>query len=319
MPFKASAPGSLMLLGEYGVLYGKHALVCAVDKRITVTLTPREDESITLTRHAASAAESDVVTRYTTTLPQLTIEKPFQFVLGALKHTQTRLKHGCDIEIHSEFSDQVGLGSSAAVTVATLAVLYTWLGIKTTPIDLVRQGRNIVRAIQGVGSGADIAASVFGGMVGYQAQPLTAEKLPQTHALTAVYAGYKTPTVDAIKHVQQLFSAHPALLRSITNGIGQCAMDGMQYARKAEWSRLGEVMNIQQGFMESLGVSNPKLRDIVESIRGIPGMLGAKISGAGLGDCVVGLGEGGSSDMTVSEMRYIPLAMTSQGVSCEKI
>ncbi len=38
MRLKASAPGSLMLLGEYGVLYGKHALVCAIDKRIVISI-----------------------------------------------------------------------------------------------------------------------------------------------------------------------------------------------------------------------------------------------------------------------------------------
>ena len=46
MPFKASAPGSLMLLGEHAVLHGKPALVGALDKRITVTLTPMRHDRI---------------------------------------------------------------------------------------------------------------------------------------------------------------------------------------------------------------------------------------------------------------------------------
>ena len=105
MQLKAHAPGSLMLLGEYGVLYGKHALVCAVDKRISVVLTPRADEKIIL--------RSSLQGEYVTSLTNLEIEKPFQFVLGALKQYQSRLKRGCEIEITSEFSDKIGLGSSA--------------------------------------------------------------------------------------------------------------------------------------------------------------------------------------------------------------
>jgi mevalonate kinase len=311
MLYKASAPGSLMLLGEYAVLYGKHALVCAVDKRITVTLTPRSDSRVEI----QSLILGSTPTHYVTELSQLTIEKPFHFVMGALKHYQSRLKYGCNIDIVSEFSDQVGLGSSAAVTVATLATIVTWLGIKTSPLDLIRQSRHVVRAIQGVGSGADLAASVYGGIVGYQAQPLAAEKFAAIHPLTVLYAGFKTPTVEAIKRVQQYFSDHPNLLRSITNSIGQCAAEGMQFVRKEEWHKLGEVMNIQQGLMESLGVSTGLMHEMVSVLRQHPDMLGAKISGAGLGDCVIGLGKMSGEH----SMQHIQLSMTLQGVHCEKI
>lgn len=46
LSYKASAPGSLMLLGEYAVMHDYPALVCAIDKRITVTLVPSDDEVI---------------------------------------------------------------------------------------------------------------------------------------------------------------------------------------------------------------------------------------------------------------------------------
>jgi mevalonate kinase len=306
MSYKASAPGSLMLLGEYAVLYGKHALVCAIDKRITVTLTPREDKCIHI--------HSNLLGSYSTTISQLTLEKPFQFVLGALKQHQSKLKTGCDIHIDSDCSDKMGFGSSAAVTVATLAVLFTWLSVKTTPLDMVRQARHVIRAIQGLGSGADIAASVYGGIVGYRAQPITAERFSVIHPLTAIYAGFKTPTAEAVKHVQQQFAAHPAILQSIVNGIGQCAIDGMQCVRKNEWGKLGEIMSIQQGFMESLGVGMPVLRELIDTLGKQTGVFGAKISGSGLGDCVVGLGKSDGVDA-----KCIPLEMTLQGVHCEKI
>lgn len=307
MPYKASAPGSLMLLGEYAVLYGKQALVCAVDKRVNVLLSPRLDQRIEI-RSALGT--------YVTDVSDLRIERPFHFVLGAIKQCQSRLKTGFDLDIVSEFSDMIGLGSSAAVTTATLAALLTWLSVKITPLDLVRHGRQVIRAMQGAGSGADVAASVYGGMVGYQAQPLLAERFAVTHPLTAIYAGFKTPTVDAIKQVQKAFSTRPQLLRGITNNIGLCAQEGIQYVRKADWVKLGEIMSVQQGFMESLGVSMPILRNIMEGLRSQPDVLGVKISGAGLGDCVVALGQAKHVDPT---WQAIPIQMTLQGVYCEKI
>jgi mevalonate kinase len=312
MQLKTSAPGSLMLLGEYAVLYGKPALACAINKRIHVTLTPRDDKQIYI--------YSSLYGEYSTHLDELCIEKPFHFVLGALCHYQAKLKRGCHIDITSEFSDQVGFGSSAAITVATLAALIKWLDIKMTPLDLIRQGRRVIQLIQGVGSGTDIAASVYGGVVSYQAQPLVVEKHTVTYPLISLYAGYKTPTVEAIKIVRTRFLNYPELLRQLCNSIGQCTLDGVQSIRKEEWDKLGKVFNIQQGLMESLGVSNPQLRDMVETLCSQKNVRGAKISGAGLGDCVIGLGEIDDPGTIIkSHYQFIPVAMSLQGVRGEKI
>lgn len=306
MQLRATAPGSLMLLGEYGVLYGGHALVCALDKRIIVSLRPRLDDRIEI--------QSALLGSYVTTLTQLQVEKPFQFVLGVIKQQLPKLKHGCDIVIESEFSDQVGFGSSAAVTVATLAAFIKLFNVKMTPIELINQARKIVRSVQGTGSGADVAASVYGGIVGYRAQPLWAEKYSELHPLTACYAGYKTPTVEAIKFVEQRFASKTNLLRSIATCIDQCALEAITAVRKQDWQQLGLVMNVQQGMMDALGVCTPELHQLVHAMRQDAAVLGAKISGAGLGDCVVALG-----NVANSTQDYLPVAISLQGVTCEKI
>jgi mevalonate kinase len=315
MQLKASAPGSLMLLGEYAVLYGKHALACAIDKRIYVTITPNMSNRITI--------HSSLYETYETELSQLKIEKPFNFVLGVLQYYQAKLKSGCDIHIVSDFSDKVGLGSSAAVTVATIAALLAWLNIKISPHDLVRHGRNIIRQIQGVGSGTDIAASVYGGMIGYQTQPLLVEKFSIIHPLVVLYSGFKTPTVEAIKKVQTDFSSHSQLFNYLIQSIGQCAFEGIQHVRKSSWYELGKIMNVQQGLMAALGVNTLLIQHMVENLRQQSTILGAKISGSGLGDCVVGLGELPSQYAFalghISSVSRISLNMTLQGVVSEKV
>lgn len=314
MQLKASAPGSLMLLGEYAVLYGKQALVCAVDKRITVTLTPRTDDKIEI--------QSDLHGEYVTRLSEFKIAPPFHYVMNALKQYQGRLRLGCNLDIKSEFSDKVGFGSSAAVTIATLAAVINWFNIKISPIDLIRQGRNVIRQTQGVGSGADIAASVYGGIVGYQAQPLSVEKFAVTHPLVALYSGFKTSTIEAVKKVQEYFFPHPNLLRTLNASIGQCAIDGMQFIRKENWTKFGEIMTIQQGLMESLGVCPPLMHKMTESLSQQVGILGAKISGSGFGDCVIGLGQLPEEYNFITEdtkVKCIAIEMSLQGVQCEKI
>jgi mevalonate kinase len=185
----------------------------------------------------------------------------------------------------------------------------------------MRLARNAVRAVQGAASGADVAACVFGGMVSYLPQPLTAEKLPDIHPLTAIYSGFKTPTPEAIKRVQQTFAPHASVFRHLMSAIGQCALEGTLYAKKSNWTQLGAVMDVQQGLMDALGVNMPIMHDIVLKLRQQPTVLGAKISGAGLGDCIVGLGGLPNNDVFATadnQVQNIPVQMTSQGVQCEK-
>lgn len=306
--FKARAPGSVMLLGEYAVLYGKTAIVCAIDKFISVTLTPRFDEKIIL---------SSALGKYETDIKNLKIEFPFQFILTILKKFQKNLTSGCHIEVNAEFSNQIGLASSASVTVATLAALSSWLGFSFSKLELSKEARSIVREVQGVGSGADVFASVFGGVIHYHARKSFIEELPADFFITAIYSGNKVPTVEAIKRVNHFFYNKSFLFKKIMVAIDECAHEGKKAICAKDWSHLGHIMNVQQGLLEAIGVNTETLQTIITALKKERNILGAKISGSGFGDCVIGLGE--VNDLNFKEGVRIPLAISKQGVICEKI
>lgn len=311
MQLKASAPGSLMLLGEYAVLYGNQALVCAVDRRITVSLSPHQSHQINIC--------SDQHGEHTTDLQQLKVESPFQFVLAVLNHFRAQLPSGCHINIASNFSDKLGLGSSAAVTVATVMAVHAWLKKPFVAKVVLQQSRQIVRTVQGTGSGADVAASVYGGVVLYRASPLTVEPFPYAFPITVLYSGSKVPTVQAIKSVRARFAACPLLFRSLMRSIGECASYGADAVRKKDWAQLGGAMSIQQGLMDALGTNVPQLHQLVTGLRQTEGILGAKISGSGFGDCVIGLGETDKHEETTClGGQQLAVKMTAQGAQCEK-
>ena len=73
-------------------------------------------------------------------------------------------------------------------------------------------------------------------------------------------------------------------------------------------------MNIHQGLQSALGVSNSRIEEIVYALREAPGIDGAKISGSGLGDCVVGVGQVGEGFSC--QAQRIEVAITTQGVCC---
>ena len=280
--YKASAPGSLMLLGEYAVLHDKTAIVCAIDQRIHVTLKPRQDDQLII--HSA-------LKNHTTTVHNIIVEPPLTFVLATLKEKQSALPSGCDLFIDAEFPSHLGLGSSAAVSVALMMALNVWLQqAHLTKESLWQQVKKVVLAVQGKASGADIAASIYGGVIGFENNPFNVTRLLHYPKLCAVYSGHKTTTQKAIDIVKQRYLKNPSHFEDLFSRIDTLSHAGMQAINEQDWNQLGELLNRAQDIMVELGVCHQILGEVTEILRQQPDITGAKISGAGLGDCAIGIG-----------------------------
>ena len=150
----------------------------------------------------------------------------------------------------------------------------------------------MIRKVQGgVASGADVAASAYGGCLRYYAEPREAVKLPQAPALTVLYSGSKLPTPEVIALVEEKRQRQPETFAQLDALIGAVVQRAFAAAAQGDWPALGELMNVNQGLMDALGVNNAKLAELVFDLREDPRIFGSKISGSGLGDCVVGLGK----------------------------
>lgn len=279
----ASAPASLMLAGEHAVLHNYLALVCAVNRRITVSLSERSDDTIQIDSQLG---------HLTTSLKEIKITPPFEFVTAAILAIKTQLKTGFNLNIHADFSHQVGLGSSAAITVATVAVLDHWLSHKKNDLlSLFLKARTLVKTVQGLGSGADVAASVWGGTLVYHMNPVLVKKLKHNPPISVVYSGSKKPTKEVVQWLQQRYLENPETIDTIFKKINQNTERAENLINEARWPELGILMNENQDHMQSLGLSNTMLDTLCHELCLKPEILGAKISGSGLGDCVVAIGK----------------------------
>lgn len=270
-----------MLFGEHAVLHGHHSLSCAIDKRLFVRLTPTADNTITISSNLGTSS---------CPLSSINLDAKFGFVSRAIQSKQALLPSGFSLDIDSQFSHLFGLGSSAAVTIATLGALSLWLDGKIDRQLLFDESLSVVRSIQGTASGADIAASIFGGIVLYQMSPCSIEPLPHLFPLTVVYSGSKMTTREVIQHVQTNRAKWPSLFDNIFDIMNQTTLLAADAIRQEDWKKLGELLNVQQGLMDAIGVGNLALSEIVYSLRKERAILGSKISGSGLGDCAIGLG-----------------------------
>ena len=67
-------------------------------------------------------------------------------------------------------------------------------------------------------------------------------------------------------------------------------MAAITAARLRDWPVFAEQLNAYQDLMVELRVSDPMLDALVARARSEAGVMAAKISGSGLGDCILALG-----------------------------
>ncbi len=283
-----SAPGKLMFFGEHAVVYNRPCLVTAVDQRMKVTIDVLDTEEFHL------EAPDVNISGYKKNIKELgqgDIPKGAKFVEIALKNISERhpLITGLKITTASEFSSQFGFGSSSASTVCTIKAVSELMDLKLSERDIFDLAYKTVLDIQGKGSGFDVAAAVWGGTLhfvkgGELIQPLGLKELP----LIVGYSGVKADTVTLINQVNALTEKYPELIEETYNSIEDVVMFAKTALLDNNWESVGQLMNMNQGFLSVLGVSTKKLEDMIYGVRDNGGY-GAKLSGAGGGDCIIAL------------------------------
>lgn len=305
---EASAPATLMLMGEHAVLHGKQAVVACTTQRLFVRLSPREDQQLSIHSNLG---------RYETALHDLTIERPFQFVLALVRMLYARYgkahPQGFHLEIKSDFGATLGLGSSAAVLIATAAALIAFYKASDS---IFKTAYAALLEAQGRGSGADLAAALTGGIIAYHTEPLMIRKLwPNPHAREIptglVYCGYKTPTAEVIAKVDAATQHEPQRFAKIFNEIDSVSQKGAHALERGDLATFATTLWENQALMVELGVSDPTLTNIVHTLEQDPGIRAAKISGSGLGDCVFTLG---IPENPPAQWQWIPIQLSDQGL-----
>jgi phosphomevalonate kinase len=140
----ASAPGKIVLSGEYAVLAGAPAVCMAVTRRVVAAVAESTDGECHVTTPGFAGAGSLNVVKavYGDVLPASTIK--------------------LDTRAFSLAGRKIGLGSSAALTVALMAA-------RTNSVDVFTDALAAHREFQGgTGSGIDVAAAVHGGFFEYE-------------------------------------------------------------------------------------------------------------------------------------------------------
>jgi mevalonate kinase len=268
-----------MLAGEYAVLQPHGlALAVAVGEVVRATLT---DGAPFVTLHAFNQTFS---------LPpdERVATGLLGFAARALAFLETQhgvwLRSALTLDVAGALGDvKVGLGTSAAVTVATLRAVLADADVQWAPGKLADAARQIHGAGQGAGSGYDVTAIAFGGCIAYHRTPDRATSLAWPAGLygVALFSGQPAPTQAALDKMP-LLPEHLA-------GIQGAAEDLL-----AAWSGdapaiLRAMTACDAAFLRAADRDASLVPPHVAELRSVIAAHGcvARASGAGGGDCVL--------------------------------
>jgi mevalonate kinase len=271
MKIKVSAPGKLMIFGEHAVVYNRPCIVTAVSSRIHVEIR-KQEEGLTIDA------------------PQV---KDLRFVNETVDFFKKKfhLNFGLAIKTESDFSSRYGFGSSSAVTIALLYGLAKITDINLSKEEIFRLGYEINLRVQGVGSGFDIAAATIGGTLyfvtgGKVIQPIKLTQLP----LVVGYSGVKADTPTIVRQLKEKIDKDKNYYEKIFDQIQQIVEKGKIALENNDLKEAGNLMNENHQLLKKLGVSTEKLDQMCQAATK-SGAYGAKLSGAGGGDCMIALVE----------------------------
>jgi phosphomevalonate kinase len=248
-----SAPGKLVLLGEYAVLFGHPAVVIAVDRRARVTVGPAANDSFQVTapgvveRPISFDLADDGVPRWAddeaskhlglvaTVLSSMTAARLFQ--PSELAPFSTVLDTSLFFEATANGPAKLGLGSSAALTVSFASAMARWSGheeLLQPPIAWLRRLLSLHRDFQrGRGSGIDLAACLLGGTLVYQldegGEVLRADHvpLPQDLVVRFVWTGRSADTGSFLDRLSARLATNPDGTMRVLDELGAIAAAGV--------------------------------------------------------------------------------------------
>ncbi|WP_181684720.1 mevalonate kinase [Halorhabdus salina] len=295
----ASAPGKVYLFGEHAVVYGEPAVPCAIERRASVTATERYDDALRV--YAGDLTLDGFTVEYsgdTTGRPDVDVEQPLLdaamgYVNEAIEQARDaadRPNAGFDVTIDSAIPLGAGLGSSAAVVVAAIDAATRELGEPLPAKAVADRAYQVERAVQdGEASRADTFCSAMGGAVRVEGDDC--RRLPDVPTLPFVigYDGGSGDTGALVSDVRALREEYDFAADTV-GAIGDLVRHGEGAIAEADLAELGRLMNVNHGLLSALGVSARSLDSMVWAAREA-GALGAKLTGAGGGGCIVALDE----------------------------
>ena len=276
----ASAPGKVILFGEHFVVYGVKAILCSINKRVTVTAEKTSERKISINSKIGKLElEPDKpISEINSPL------KPFYYLANkAVENKDT----GIHIQIDSEIPLGARLGSSSACCVAGAAAIFKLFG-DISKEEILELAIEAERTIFENTSGADCTVCTYGGIMEYDKNKgfKKIEHEPNFQ-LVIINSNMEHSTQSMVSKVKEFENKNKEEFSKLSNLESKLVEDVLKLVKENKIQEIGQKMNQNQEYLENIGISNKELTKMIKI--GQESSFGAKITGSGGGGCIFAL------------------------------
>ena len=294
MKSKASAPGKVILFGEHFVVYGVKAILCSINKRVTVTAEKISDKKIVI-----NSEIGNLILEPNKSISEINSPlKPFYYLGNKVIKNQDT---GIQIKIDSEIPLGVGLGSSSACCVAGAAAIFKLFG-DISKEEILELAIEAERTIFENTSGADCTVCVYGGIMEYdKKQGFKKIEDEPNFQLVIANSNIEHSTESMVSEVKAFTIKNKEEFSKLLNQELELVEDVLKLLKENNTIELGEKINQNQEYLETIGISNNQLREMIEI--GQKTSFGAKITGSGGGGCIFAITDESNVEDTLKEFK----------------
>jgi mevalonate kinase len=289
MSARYTAHGKVILFGEHAVVYGVPALALGIERGAWAEAASTTSGVSTLSVPAWNVRVSDDPAGEGE--PQLALA--FRALVNVTR--KTARQGALTVTAGADLPPGGGLGCSAAVGVAVARALDPTvstdaLATRVTAWESVFHGNP---------SGIDGAVASRGGCVYFQRNPtqpptIVRVRVPLPMHLCIGFTGHSSSTKVLVDAVARLRERRPETTDRAFEAIHTLVKNARPAIEAGDVKAVGQLLDLNQMLLAGLFVSTPEIEHLCATAR-TAGALGAKLTGAGGGGCVVALVEDGSS------------------------
>ena len=280
MSASASAPGKVILFGEHAVVYGRPAIAVPVTQ-------VQATASITAGTTGFQITASDL--GRTLWLDSAPPHDPLATAVRLCLKELGTPPLAANLTIRSTIPIASGMGSGAAVSVAIIRALASYLGADLAKEVVSRLTFQVEKIHHGTPSGIDNSVVTYGQPIYFvRGRPIQTLQIPTPFRLLIADTGISSSTKVTVGDVRRGWQVRPAHYEELFDQIGRLTQDARVAIESGYIERIGPLMTRNQALLDELGVSSPQLERLIQAALAA-GAAGAKLSGAGRGGNLIAL------------------------------